>query len=165
MFWRRHRKHVGVKHSYLYMPPRTPSKIRSRVPDQWSQLKNNMCNIRTTWIRTHRLFIVLKDFPGLFQVTSFFQTLPLQVAFQQLLKHTVVGAFVSQNAVGCLTGQEHWSWGQRWGYSEMRYTVTLQLFRIGKALSVLCLNKKGNCPPTWKKKILINKKMKHTIPP
>lgn len=102
------------------MPPRRPSKIRSRVSDQKNQLKNNRCNIRTTWIRTHRLFIVLKDFPGLFQVTSFFHALSLQVAFQQLLKHTSVGAFVSQNAAGCLTRQEHCSWGRSRGYGGMR---------------------------------------------
>ncbi len=70
----------------------------------------NMKYIKTKYTNTHCLFIILKGLSGLFQVTDFLSTLSLQVAFQQLLKHTSVIALVSpQNAVGCLTGQEHWA--------------------------------------------------------
>lgn len=81
-----------------------------------------MCKIKTNKINTHRLFIILKELPGLFQVTYFLNTLSLQVAFQKLLKHTSVISFVSlQNVDSCLTGQEHWAEKKKGKYSHTVY--------------------------------------------
>lgn len=78
---------------------------------------NSSCILNLKWktiiIGTHCLFIVLKEFSGLFQITWLFQTLSLQVTFPQFFEHTRVCTSVSlKNAVSCLSRHEGWrrSW-------------------------------------------------------